>query len=60
VRWLVRFFLIMIVIGGLAFWWVYRELGAPFYGPASPEIFVTIPKGTGGQSIAQLLEGARR
>src|SRR5687767_6616709 len=46
----------MIVIGGLAFWWVYRELGAPFYGPASPEIFVTIPKGTGGQSIAQLLE----
>jgi UPF0755 protein len=56
VRWLVRLFLILVVIGGLACWWFFHELGTPFYGPASAEVFVNIPRGMRGQSIAQLLE----
>lgn len=55
-RWLVRFLLILIAICGLAFWWISSELGTPFYGPASAAVFVNIPRGTRGQSIAQRLE----
>lgn len=55
-RWLVRLLLLLIVIAGLAVWWISSELRTPFYGPSSPEVFVTIPRGTRGQSIAELLE----
>ncbi len=55
-RWLARVTVGLAVLGGAFGAWLHWELTTPYYGAASAETFVDIPRGAGPGAIAEALQ----
>ena len=58
IRWLLGCLLFLIAGAGITYWWTRTELTTPYYGAATPEAFVDIPRGASSATIATLLTDA--
>ena len=54
-RWLLTGFAGLLIVIGLAAWWLRMDLGTRYYGSPGPKTFVEIPRGAGIMHIAALL-----
>ncbi len=57
-RWLFRFLLSLLVVGGIGAWWLRNELDTPYLEGENPKVFVELPRGANSERIARLLEEA--